>query len=117
MDEHQVRRWTSWLRWTLLAMIAHALLAVLVADEYTDRPAAADIIELASAEIRRPFITLIVEPARTAACLWVQRTVSRSLISVHGRPTSPSPFRAAEQDRPLWPSGSAATTTGTRWRS
>ena len=39
MDEHQVRRWTSWRRWTLLAMIAHALLAVLAADEHTDRPA------------------------------------------------------------------------------
>ena len=31
LDEHQVRRWTSWRRWTLLAMIAHALLAVLAA--------------------------------------------------------------------------------------
>jgi SRSO17 transposase len=28
LDEHQVRRWTSWRRWTLLAMLAHALLAV-----------------------------------------------------------------------------------------
>ena len=28
LDEHQVRRWISWRRWTLLAMIAHALLAV-----------------------------------------------------------------------------------------
>jgi SRSO17 transposase len=68
MDEHQVRRWTSWLRWTLLAMIAHALLAVLAADEHTDRPAPADMIELTCAEIRRLFITLIVEPARALAC-------------------------------------------------
>src|SRR3954453_5089494 len=29
LDEHQVRRWTPWRRWTLLAMLAHALLAVL----------------------------------------------------------------------------------------
>ena len=29
LDEHQVRRWTSWRRWTLLAMIGHALLAVI----------------------------------------------------------------------------------------
>jgi SRSO17 transposase len=36
MDEHQVRRWTSWRRWTLLAMLAHALLAVLAANEHTD---------------------------------------------------------------------------------
>jgi SRSO17 transposase len=26
LDEHQVRRWTSWRRWALLAMLAHALL-------------------------------------------------------------------------------------------
>jgi len=24
LDEHQVRRWVSWQRWTLLAMTAHA---------------------------------------------------------------------------------------------
>jgi SRSO17 transposase len=28
LDEHQVRRWTSWYRWTTLAMLAHAFLAV-----------------------------------------------------------------------------------------
>ena len=39
LDEHQVRRWTSWRRWTLLAMLAHALLAVIAANEHTDRPA------------------------------------------------------------------------------
>jgi SRSO17 transposase len=68
MDEHQVRRWISWRRWTLLAMIAHALLAVLAADEHTDRPAPADMIELTCAEIRRLFITLVVEPVRALAC-------------------------------------------------
>jgi hypothetical protein len=68
MDEHQVRGWTSWCRWTLLAMLAHALLAVLAAAEHTDRPAPAGLIELTCAEIRRLFITLIVEPARTLAC-------------------------------------------------
>jgi hypothetical protein len=31
LDEHQVRRWTSWRRWTLLAMIAAILLVVLLA--------------------------------------------------------------------------------------
>jgi SRSO17 transposase len=29
LDAHQVRRWTSWRRWTLLAMLAHAILTVL----------------------------------------------------------------------------------------
>lgn len=29
LDDHQVRRWISWQRWRLLAMLAHALLAVI----------------------------------------------------------------------------------------
>lgn len=33
LDEHQVRRWTSWHRWTILAMLAHAFLAVMAARE------------------------------------------------------------------------------------
>ena len=32
LDQHQVRRWTSWHRWTTLAMLAHAFLAVATAD-------------------------------------------------------------------------------------
>jgi hypothetical protein len=31
LDEHQVRRWTSWHRWTTLAMLTHAFLAVTTA--------------------------------------------------------------------------------------
>jgi SRSO17 transposase len=29
LDEHQVRSWTSWHRWTILALLAHAFLSVL----------------------------------------------------------------------------------------
>jgi SRSO17 transposase len=28
LDQHQVRRWRSWYRWTTLAMLAHAFLVV-----------------------------------------------------------------------------------------
>ena len=31
LDEHQVRRWTSWHRWTILALLAHAFLSVMTA--------------------------------------------------------------------------------------
>jgi hypothetical protein len=31
LDERQVRRWTSWRRWTIIAMLAHAFLAVMAA--------------------------------------------------------------------------------------
>jgi SRSO17 transposase len=34
LDEHQVRRWTPWRRWTLVSMLGQALLAVLAATEH-----------------------------------------------------------------------------------
>jgi hypothetical protein len=34
LDEHQVRRYPSWSRWVTLAMLAHAFLAVVRADEH-----------------------------------------------------------------------------------
>jgi len=68
LDEHQVRCWTSWRRWTLLAMIGHALLAVLAATAQAGRPAPAGMIALTANEIRRLFTVLIVEPARALAC-------------------------------------------------
>ncbi|TCM33220.1 hypothetical protein EV648_1311 [Kribbella sp. VKM Ac-2568] len=39
LDQHQVRRWTSWHRWTVLAMLAHAFLASVAATERTENPA------------------------------------------------------------------------------
>ena len=68
LDEHQVRRWTSWRRWTLLAMIAHALLAVVAAREHTERPVPDGLIALTCAEIRRLFTTYLIEPGRALAC-------------------------------------------------
>jgi SRSO17 transposase len=52
LDEHQVRTWTSWRRWTALAILAHAFLSVMAATE----PAPADeqtLIRLTRNEIRR----------------------------------------------------------------
>lgn len=40
LDEHQVRTWTSWRRWTILAMLTHAILAVLAAHERSHTPRA-----------------------------------------------------------------------------
>jgi SRSO17 transposase len=53
LDEHQVRRWLPWRRWTLLAMLAHALLAVITAVERHHHPAATGLIDLTCAEVRR----------------------------------------------------------------
>ena len=68
LDEHQVRRWTSWQRWTLLAMTAHALLAVIAANEHTEHPAPTGLIPLTCNEIRRLFTLYITEPRRARAC-------------------------------------------------
>jgi hypothetical protein len=46
LDEHQVRRWTSWHRWTTLAMLTHAFLAVTTATERDRSPATAGLIGL-----------------------------------------------------------------------
>ena len=62
LDQHQVRRWTSWHRWTILAMLAYALLAVLAATERAETPTPPGLIALTCNEIHRLFNTLIVEP-------------------------------------------------------
>lgn len=46
LDEHQVRRHTPWLRWVTLAMLAHAFLAVIRADEHREYPAPTGLIAL-----------------------------------------------------------------------
>jgi SRSO17 transposase len=67
LDEHQVRRWLPWRRWTLLAMLAHALLVVLAAGEHAAGPAPAGLIPLTCNEIQRLLIRLVLEPARRPA--------------------------------------------------
>ncbi len=68
LDEHQVRRWTSWRRWTLLAMTAHALLAVIAANEHAEQPTPDGLIPLTCNEIRRLFTTFVIEPTRALTC-------------------------------------------------
>lgn len=63
LDEHQVRRWTSWHRWTVLAMLAHALLAVTAAREHTRAAPPPGLIPLTLNEIRRLLIQLLTRPA------------------------------------------------------
>jgi SRSO17 transposase len=64
LDEHQLRRWLPWRRWTLLAMLAHALLAVIAATERAQRPPPSELIALTCNEIRHLFTSLITEPTR-----------------------------------------------------
>jgi SRSO17 transposase len=97
LDEHQVRRWTSWRRWTLLAMIAHALLAVIAAREHTERPAPNGLIALTCSEIRRLFTMYVIEPSRTLACpeawsLWRRRHQYRARTSHYQRQEATRPW-------------------------
>ena len=57
LDQHQVRRWTSWQRWTILAMPACAFLAVVTATERAENPTpqGVSLIALTCNEIRHLF--------------------------------------------------------------
>ena len=59
LDEHQVRRWVSW-RWTLIAMLAHAVLAVLAVTERASDPAPDGLIPLTCTEIVRLLNRLVL---------------------------------------------------------
>jgi SRSO17 transposase len=62
LDEHQVRRWDSWYRWTTLAMLALAFLSITAATEHASPPPQ-DQIPLTRNEIAALFSALIIEPA------------------------------------------------------
>jgi SRSO17 transposase len=59
LDQHQVRRWTSWYRHTTLAMLAHAILTVIAARQRTRHHPDTRLIPLTVPEIRRLFAKLI----------------------------------------------------------
>jgi SRSO17 transposase len=69
LDEHQVRGWTSWHRWTILAMLAHAFLSITAAAERTRSPSPTGLIPLTRNEIRHLFISLLIRPIRDAGHL------------------------------------------------
>jgi SRSO17 transposase len=83
LDQHQVRRWTSWHRWTTLAMLAHAFLAVATALERQHAPTPTDMIELTVNEFRRLFDALLLTATHTIDALlawsrWRRRHQARA---------------------------------------
>ncbi len=64
LDQHQVRTWTSWHRWSVLVMLAHAFLAVQTATQRETENPNPDLIRLSINEFRRLFIALILTPLR-----------------------------------------------------
>jgi SRSO17 transposase len=90
LDEHQVRRFISWSRWVTLAMLAHAFLAVVRADERTRHPAPHTLVPLTCNEIQRLFITLVVQPVHDTAHRlswsdWRRRHQARAQVSHYRR--------------------------------
>ena len=69
LDQHQVRRWRSWHRWTTLAMLAHAFLAVATAIERNIAPTPTGLISLTVNEFRRLFDALLLVTHRTLTSL------------------------------------------------
>ncbi len=65
LDQHQVRRWTSWHRWTTLAMLAHAFLAVTTAAERDQASTPTGLIEVTVNELRRLFDAILLGPTWT----------------------------------------------------
>lgn len=89
LDQHQVRTYTSWIRWVTLAMLAHAFLAVTRAAEH-DRTAQPGLIALTCNEITHLLNALTREPARTPAhhlawSTWRRRHQARSQASHYRR--------------------------------
>jgi len=64
LDQHQVRRWASWHRWTILAMLASAFLAVLAATERRRQSPPDGMIPLTSNEIHHLLNVPAAQPAR-----------------------------------------------------
>jgi SRSO17 transposase len=62
LDQHQVRTWRSWYRWTTLAMLAHAFLTAVAVSEHARQPAEPDLIPLTLAEIQHLMARLTSRP-------------------------------------------------------
>jgi SRSO17 transposase len=90
LDQHQVRRWKSWYRWTTLAMLAHAFLAVATATERDTQSTPTGLITLTVNEFRRLFDALLLVTHRSLESLlacsrWRRRHQYRARLSHYKR--------------------------------
>ena len=98
LDQHQVRKWDSWYRYTTLAMFAHAILAAIAARERANRPnGVRTLISLTVNEIRHLFAKLITHTTRSITyhlhwSAWRRQHQRRALTS-HYRRRGLSPDR------------------------
>jgi hypothetical protein len=88
LDEHQVRTWTSWQRWTALAILAHAFLSVMAATEPAPEHNTG-LIQLTRNEIRR-LLTAAIAPVHHIEHVirwstWRRQHQARARISHYAR--------------------------------
>jgi SRSO17 transposase len=96
LDQHQVRQWTSWHRWTVMAMLAHAFLTVVASTERTPEAATAGWISLTRNEIHHLFTALISRPTldiahRIRCSQWRRRHQYRAQQSHYQRQSTHEP--------------------------
>jgi len=88
LDQHQVRTWTSWRRWTILCTIALAVLTALAVAAAADPAQVIDgLIDLTRNEIRRllPPSTTHDDTHRARWSLWRRRHQYRARTSHYQR--------------------------------
>jgi hypothetical protein len=137
LDQHQVRRWHSWYRWTVMAMLAHAFLTVVAATERTRGAASTCWISLTCNEVQHLFATLVITPIkdityrlRFSVCRrrhqhrarqahYQRQTTARTMtITIYGwstrsrRRSSASPRRARAKSKPRGQPQSTRSATG-----
>ena len=83
LDQHQVRRWRPWDRWTTLAMLTHAFLVVAALTERTRHPLPSGLIGLPCNKVQHLFATLAARPAgdlghRLRWSVWRRRHQARA---------------------------------------
>ncbi|MEU8142739.1 IS701 family transposase [Nonomuraea sp. NPDC048901] len=93
LDEHQVRTWTSWYRWTTLVLLAPTFLAAVTAHERADQHAEPDLAPMTLAEVRRLLNRLTSASVRSTAFVlhwshWRRRHQARARISHYKRQSS-----------------------------
>ena len=84
LDQHQVRRWTSWYRWATLAMLAAAFLAIAAATEHARQPASPAQADPADPQRDRP-------PARHPDQPRTRHPAPDALVPLATPPPAPRP--------------------------
>jgi hypothetical protein len=96
LDQHQVRHWRSWYRWTTLSMLALAFLTVLAATARARQQAPAGLIGLTRNELQHLFAALVAVGVadlghRLRWSVWRRRHQARARVCHYQRQAAQQP--------------------------